>query len=85
MSKPAHRIRLGGLKVTIWRNQSDKGNTWYSATPSRSYKDGEAWKESDSFGFDDLLAMAKLLDLAHSWIIQQNQAEARTQVEENAA
>ena len=61
MSQPAHKIRIGNLSVTIWRNVSDKG-TWYSVTPSRSFKLGdETWKETDSFGFDDLLAMAKLM------------------------
>lgn len=38
---------------------------------SRSYKQGEEWKQSDSFGADDLLLLAKLLDQAHSWIISQ--------------
>ena len=29
------------------------------------------------FNFDDLLAMAKLLDLAHTWIMHQQQADAK--------
>jgi hypothetical protein len=73
-AKPAHKIRDGALSVTIWKNDSDKG-PWYSVTPSRAYKQGEQWKDSDSLGFDDLLPMAKLLDLAHSWVMQQHQAE----------
>jgi len=77
MSSPAHKIRISNLSVTIWRNVTDKG-TWYSVTPSRSYKKGdETWKETDSLGFDDLLAMAKLLDLAHTWIMHQQQADAK--------
>jgi len=72
--KPAHKLRNGALTVTIWKNESEKG-AWYSATPSRSFKQGESWKESDSFGFDDLLALAKLLDQAHSWIQDKQQAE----------
>ena len=74
-AKPAHKLRSGALTVTIWKNESDKG-PWYSATPSRSFKQGEVWKESDSYGFDDLLALAKLLDQAHTWI-QEKQAEKR--------
>lgn len=77
MSSPAHKIRLGVLQVTIWRNTSDKG-TWYSVQPSRSYKQGdETWKETDSLGFDDLLTMAKLIDQAHSWIAKQMQADSK--------
>ena len=77
MSQPAHKIRIGVLQVTIWRNHGEKGN-WYSVIPSRSYKQGdETWKETDSLGFDDLLTMAKLFDLAHTWIMHQQQADAK--------
>jgi hypothetical protein len=48
MSQPAHRIRSGILQVTIWRNSGDKGN-WYSVVPTRSYKQGDAWKETSLY------------------------------------
>jgi hypothetical protein len=77
MSQPAHKIRIGSLQVTIWRNHGERGN-WYSVNPSRGYKQGDdAWKETDSLGFDDLLTMGKLLDLAHTWIMHQQQADAK--------
>src|SRR5207244_4199009 len=77
MSQPAHKIRFGVLQVTIWRNTSDKG-TWYSAVPTRSYKQGdETWKETDSLGADDLLIMAELLRQAFSWIAKQAQADSK--------
>ncbi|MHC5536782.1 hypothetical protein ACYOEI_00745 [Singulisphaera rosea] len=75
MSKPAHKIRIGVLQVTIWRNSGEKGN-WYSVVPSRSYKDShDTWRETESLAFDDLLTMAKLFDKAHSWIADQQRAE----------
>jgi hypothetical protein len=78
MSQPAHKIRFGVLSVTIWKNTSDKGNTWYSVNPSRGYKSGDdAWKETDSLGSDDLLAMAELLRQAFVWIAKQQQADAK--------
>ena len=85
MSKPAHKIRSGVLQVTIWRNTGEKGN-WYSVIPSRSYKAGDdTWKESDSLGFDDLLTMAKLLDLAHTWVMHQQLADAKARKESEQA
>jgi len=84
MSQPAHKIRIGSLQVTIWRNHGDNGN-WYSVIPSRGYKQDDAWKETDSLGFDDLLAMAKLLDLAHTWIVQQRQADTKRRKESDQA
>jgi len=80
MSKPAHKIRLGVLQVTIWRNSGEKGS-WYSVLPARSYKQGDDWKETDSLNFDDLLGMAKLLDLAHTWIMHQQMADAKARKE----
>jgi hypothetical protein len=75
-AKPAHKIRSRALAVTIWKNDGDKG-PWYSVTPSRSYKQGDQWRESTSFGEDDLLPLAKLLDEAHSWILRAEQAERK--------
>ena len=46
MSQPAHKIRIGVLQVTIWRNHGEKGN-WYSVIPSRSYKQGDDDLEGD--------------------------------------
>ena len=66
--KPVHEIRLGKIKAAIWINETDKG-LWYNVTLSRLYKDGETWKNSSSFGRDDLLLASKVLDRAHSWII----------------
>jgi hypothetical protein len=79
---PAHKIRRGVLQVTIWRNTSDKG-TWYSVIPSRGYKVGDdAWKETDSLNQDDLLPMAKLLDLADTWIGHQQLADSKARKEQ---
>jgi hypothetical protein len=75
--KTAHRLRDGALEVAVWRNEEERG-PWYSVTASRSYKQGEEWKQSDNFGQDDLLALAKLLDMAHTWILTQQQ-QARQQ------
>ena len=79
MPQPAHKIRISNLSVTIWRNtNSDKGTTWYSVNPSRSYKQGdETWKEADSYGQDDLLTMAELLRQAFVWISRQAAADSK--------
>ena len=65
-------------KLLIWRiNVTEKG-TFYSVTPSRSYKKGDdQWKQTETLGSDDLLSMAKLFDNAHSWILHQMRADAK--------
>jgi hypothetical protein len=74
--KPAHKIRSGALALTIWKNDGNHG-PGCSVTPTRVYKKDEQWAESDSFGQDDLLRLAKLLDEADTWI--QNAAQAERQ------
>ena len=71
-SKPVHKYRVGAIEVAIWKNEGEKG-PWFSVSHSRSYKQGDEWKESDRYGEDDLLTLVKLLDMAHSWIITQRQ------------
>ncbi len=67
--KPVHEIRLGRIKATLWENETQNG-TRHNVTLSRLYKDGENWKDSSSFGRDDLPLVAKVADMAHSWIFQ---------------
>ena len=67
--KPIHEIRLVSIKASIWKNQSPSG-TYYNATFTRLYKDGEDWKSASTFGRDDLLSLAKLADRVHSWICE---------------
>jgi hypothetical protein len=76
MSQPAHKFRDGVLQVTIWRNPSEKG-TWYSVVPSRSYKKGDDWNQTESLRDDDLLPMGKLLSQAHTWILEAKKADAK--------
>ena len=73
-NKPAHEIRLGLIKATIWHNLTRAGER-YNVTLIRLYRNGDTWKESTHFGRDDLLLAAKVLDLAHSWIYQQERTE----------
>ena len=61
------------IQVAIWENHGQKG-PFYNVTVSRSYKEGESWKSSESFGRDDLLVLAQLLGAAYTFILQK-QAE----------
>ena len=69
-NKPAHEIRLGAVKATIWQNDTANGKR-FNVTVSRIYKDGDEWKQTSSFDRDDLLLVAKVVDQAHTWIYEQ--------------
>ncbi len=69
-NKPANTARYGAIKCTIWRNDSRNG-PFYSTVITRSYKEGEDWRESPSFGLEDLPTVAKAALDAHSWVREQ--------------
>ena len=70
--RPVHEIRMGRIKATIWENETENGSR-YNVNLSRLYKDGDQWKDSTGFGRDDLPLVAKVADLAHTWIFGHNQ------------
>ena len=69
---PAHEIRLGRIKGTVWRNKTELGYR-FNTTFSRLYRVEDAWRESNSFGRDDLPVLAKVADLIHTWTFSQSQ------------
>ncbi|MBX9792306.1 MAG: hypothetical protein K2Y37_25685 [Pirellulales bacterium] len=68
--KPVHEIRLGTIKATIWANQTN-GGVRHNVQVARLYREDDQWRQSESFGRDDLPLVAKVVDLAHSWIYEQ--------------
>jgi len=86
--KPANELRLGRLKAVIWSNDTENGER-YNVQFKRIYRIDEAergkkdngWRESDSFGREDILLLAKLADQAHTWMYEQT---AQTQTKEAA-
>ncbi|MDX1927982.1 MAG: hypothetical protein SFV81_15765 [Pirellulaceae bacterium] len=68
-SRPVHDIRLGRIRAAIWENATEKGIR-HNVTVSRLYKEGNQWKDSTSFGREDLPLVMKVLDLAHTWIYE---------------
>ena len=67
--KPVKEFRLNGVRAGIWGNTSKEGQFWFNVSVTRSYRDGEQWKESSNFGRDDLPALSKVADLALAWIV----------------
>ena len=64
---PAHEIRVGNVRATIWRN-SKPHSVWYSVSIERRYRQEETWKTSNSFGADELPLVCKAAEMAYGWI-----------------
>ena len=66
--KPAHTLRCGNIKATIWQNHSEKG-PFFATTFSRPFKDQSAlWRNGTSFGLNDLEALLIVASEAKNWI-----------------
>lgn len=64
-NKPKNTIRIGGIKVTTWENQSEKGS-FLTHNVARSYKDKKGeWKETGSFPTADLPKLILALQKAY--------------------
>lgn len=65
-NQPAAKFRLGYVTATVWKN-----NDFYSVNVSRSYRDGDDWKETDALGHGDLMNAVSVLQKAESFISEQ--------------
>ena len=77
-NRPVQEIRMGRVRAAIWENETQNG-TRHNVTLSRLYKDGDEWKDSTSFGRDDLPLVAKVADSAHSWIYEHGRKAAASE------
>ena len=66
-NKPAGKFRVGYVSATVWQNDSH-----FNVKLTKSYKDGDEWKETDQLGTADLLNAAKCLERAESFISDQH-------------
>jgi len=68
-AKPVKELRLGRVKAAIWANDTE-GGVRHNVTFVRLYKDGDEWKTSTSFGREELPLLAKVCDMAHTYLYQ---------------
>jgi hypothetical protein len=76
-SQPVHKIRHGAVSASIWRQETDKG-PMFNVTFQRSYKDGDAWKNSGSFGQKNLLVLGLIAARAFEWIGSRSRRPAQS-------
>lgn len=76
MAKPVHQVRMGRIRAAIWLNNTEAGPR-HNVTVSRLYRDGDQWRDSASFGREDLPVLVKVCDRAHTWIFEHGQEAAQ--------
>ncbi len=62
--KPVFEARLNHIRVSVWENSSN-GKTWFNTVITRRWKDGDDFKDSNSFsGLGDLALASEAVRLA---------------------
>ena len=75
--QPVHRIRHGAVSASIWRQDTEKG-PMFNVTFQRTYRDGDDWKNSSSFGRKDLLVLSFIAARAFEWSSNQPKGTRRS-------
>ena len=65
-NQPAAKFRIGYVTATVWQN-----DRFYNVVLSRSYKDGDDFKETDQLGHVDLMNAVQVLKRAEAFIADQ--------------
>ena len=66
--KPAHAIKAGAIRATIWENAGSNG-PFYAATLTRSFRDAAGnWRQGTSFGERQLQDLMNAAREAKDWM-----------------
>lgn len=65
-NQPAAKFRVGYVSATVWHNDN-----FFNVEVSKSYKDGDEWKDTSSLGHGDILNAVQVLQRAENWIADQ--------------
>ncbi|WP_145364513.1 hypothetical protein [Stratiformator vulcanicus] len=80
-NKPVKKFQLRGISASIFENRSEKGSPFHKVSITRTYKDGDEFKTTGSFGRDDLPLVEALA--RQSWFeILKREAKARSSSDE---
>ncbi len=82
--KPVKVFRSRGLSASVFANHAKSDGrdiTFHKVSLQRTYKDGDEWKTTTSFGRDDLPIARLLLDRAWEFILEAETTHSTEAVE----
>ena len=68
--KPIKTFKVGGVKASIWQNESQNGEAFFTTSIARSYRteNGE-WKETSTYSRDDLPKIKLASEKAYEFVM----------------
>ncbi len=83
--KPVKVIRLRGVSASVFANQGKSDGreiTFHKVSLQRSYKDGDEWKQTTSFGRDDLPIVNLVMKRAWEFILDMEASRGKEDTDE---
>jgi len=75
---PIKQFAVGkGVRASVWKNESKKNGSWLNVTITRTYRDGEEYKDTTSYRPEELLFVNVASDLAYKWCLRWEQANQK--------
>ena len=79
-NKPVKTYRLRGISVSVFENHAKSGDrdvTFHKVSMQRTYRDGDEWKTTTSFGRDDLPVAGLLLKRAWEFVLETESSRSK--------
>jgi hypothetical protein len=70
--KPVKSVKVGGIEVAVWENESKDQKKFFTTTLERNYKVGEEWKKTNSLRNEDLPKAILALQEAYHFVAVKN-------------
>lgn len=85
-SLPVKEFQIGVVSLTIWKNKSESGRSYYRTNFHKIYrlsesdreKDDSGWRDTGSFAPEDLPVIRELCRLATEWLQGQTNPSRKT-------
>ena len=71
MSRPEKKFKCGPISASIWAEDKTVESgviKFHSVNITKTYKDGDEWKHTNSFNTEDLLKVALVANEAYKYI-----------------
>lgn len=84
-NKPVKVFRLRGISASVFENHTKSDGrdiSFHKVALQRTYRDGDEWKTTTSFGRDDLPVAKLLLEQAWQYVLEAEASRGKDDAEE---
>jgi hypothetical protein len=73
---PVYTTQVGTIRAAVWQAQTSSGKTYHNVTLSRRYRDGDTWKDSNTFnGIGDCVLALEALTQVREYLVKLEDAD----------